>query len=353
MALDLDEFVENAQGWRVGGSRKRRAHAKGIDARARSQQGGDALFIQIARKENLDVAPAGAFQAPPDPGAVDGNVAAVQAHAAWLATRSDHFFDGRAHVVGVEEQHGVPGEEVQKLREGFFLGVVRHDPRVRLRTVRGDSEAVPRLDVGGAAAAADKRGACREHAGLDAVRAARAEFDHRAAFGGFHDACSLCGNHGLEAHGSEERRFDDLRVGNGGGHAQQRFFGKADGAFRHSQHVSGKTEGGEIIEKRGANVGEGGVTPQIGDLVGAEAHVFEKVERLLKTGGHQEIAVRRQAADEQLKRSARLEVCLEVSRGHGQLVEIGEQAGRGWNCGHGVAGHDYAIRRGSSATGAG
>ena len=62
---------------------------------------------------------------------------------------------------------------------------------------------------------------------------------------------------------------------------------------------------------------------KVGDILFAEPHGLQKLERLLQTGADQEIPLRRQAAHEKLERGPRLEMRLEVPRSHGQLVEVG------------------------------
>ena len=66
--------------------------------------------------------------------------------------------------------------------------------------------------------------------------------------------------------------------------------------------------------------------PQVIDLVTREGDVFQILQRLLESGGHEIIAPRRQVPDEQLKRGTGIETGLPIARRHREFVEIGEKA---------------------------
>ena len=101
----------------------------------------------------------------------------------------------------------------------------------------------PGANVGRAQAAADIRGARRQHAGFDAVGAARAELDHGPPGGGFGHARRLRCDHRLETDRGQQRGLHDLRFGDRRGDAQKRLARKTDGAFRHRPDVAGKAKG--------------------------------------------------------------------------------------------------------------
>src|SRR5207245_3508867 len=84
-------------------------------------------------------------------------------------------------IKSVHQQNSVVREYIQELAESFSLLVVGHDPRVSLRAKGGDAKAMPGHHVGGALASANIGRACGEHAGFDAVRAARAKLDNVAS----------------------------------------------------------------------------------------------------------------------------------------------------------------------------
>src|SRR5207245_11694703 len=69
------------------------------------------------------------------------------------------------------------------------------------------------------------------------------------------------------------------------------------------------------------------LTLQIGELVCGEANVLQVIERSFEPRRHQVAAPRWQAAHEELKRGAGIEAGFDVSRRHGQLVEIRQQPG--------------------------
>lgn len=60
--------------------------------------------------------------------------------------------------------------------------------------------------------------------------------------------------------------------------------------------------------------------PQKINFLRGEVHIFEEVQRLFESGGHQVIAVGRKMADEQLERGARIEAGLQVTGRHRQFV---------------------------------
>ena len=82
-------------------------------------------------------------------------------------------------------------------------------------------------------------------------------------------------------------RFTDC-----GGHSENRFAGEKDCALRHGPNFALKAETRKVIKKTGADVLEDRKAAQIINFRSAEAQIFEKVERLVESGGDQEISPR-------------------------------------------------------------
>ena len=78
--------------------------------------------------------------------------------------------------------------------------------------------------------------------------------------------------------------------------------------------------------KNPADIAENGVLPQIFDFFRGKMHIFQEIECLFEACCHQVIAMRWKMADKQLEGGASIEAGLQISRSHGQLVEIGEKA---------------------------
>src|SRR5579883_699460 len=65
---------------------------------------------------------------------------------------------------------------------------------------------------------------------------------------------------------------------------------------------------------------------QIGNILRAKPNCFEKFERLLQTRRDQEVPLRRETTNENLKGSAGVKMGLKIAGRHRQFVEIGKQA---------------------------
>ncbi len=264
---------------------------------------------------------------PSSPFAVRGKISAIEANPPGLAPHGDDFFDGRANVVGVHQQHGLIGKNIEEFAERFPFVLVRHDPGMRLRAVNMNPELLAGCDVGGAQTAADHGRARGQHSSLGAMGAARAEFDHISSGRGLRHARRFAGNHGLKINGGEQRRFRDLRLDDRRGNAQDRLSRKKYGALRHGPNVARKPETGQVIKKIVADCRKDRQRAQIRDLLARKTHALQKIQRLIEPGGNQIISAGGQRADKQFKSRARVESCFQVARRHGQFIQVGQQAG--------------------------
>ncbi len=327
MLLDLDELVDDPDVRSIGRGGKGGTHPEGVKTGARLEERFDAVLVEIARGEDLDVVPADGIEAFASPAAVGEDVAGIEPDATRLAAERDDFFDGGADVVGVHEKRRLLGKNIEEVAEGLSFISVGHDPGVSLGAVDGDAEAVARKSVGSAGAAANERGTGGEDAGFDAVSAARAEFHDGAAGCGRSDARGLAGDERLEVEGGKEAGLDKLGFGDRRSNAEKRLVGKEDGAFGESEGVSGEAEVGQVIEELRANMAEKREAAEISDFFGGEADILEEVESLFETRGDEVVAPRWQAAHEELEAGASLEAVLHVARRHSELVQVGEKTG--------------------------
>jgi hypothetical protein len=89
----------------------------------------------------------------------------------------------------------------------------------------------------------------------------------------------------------------------------------------HTSPVNRKSM--QVIEKVVANIPESRMTPQVIDLVGSEADLFEELQRRFEPRSDQVVSVGRQMANEEFKSGARVEAGLQVACSHRQLIQIG------------------------------
>ena len=121
------------------------------------------------------------------------------------------------------------------------------------------------------------------------------------------------------------RDFDELRLRQRGGDAQNRFVGKQHRAFGHRVDVAGEAKLGEIIEQV-LTEPAGALEPV--DLGCREAQAFEIIERLLQAGRDEKAAAPRQIADEKLEDSGLGLTMVQVGLDHVDLVEVRQQRAR-------------------------
>ena len=139
--------------------------------------------------------------------------------------------------------------------------------------------------AGGGSAAADKRGARSVDRGFRALCAARAEFRHRTAVGGAHDAVCLGRDEGLVVEGEQDERFDELRFDCGRAHGHDRFARKNRRSLRDCVDIAGKAEGFQIFEEFFVKNLFG---TQIGDVFLREFQIFDILDDLVESCGDRE-----------------------------------------------------------------
>jgi hypothetical protein len=94
---------------------------------------------------------------------------------------------------------------------------------------------------------------------------------------------------------------------------------------------AGEAEIAEVFEK--VVVKSPGALEPI-DVGGREAKILKKIERLMQSGGEQEAAPRRQAADEEFEHCRIGVAMIQISLDHVDLIKIGQQrTDGGFQCG--------------------
>src|SRR5262249_14722282 len=92
-----------------------------------------------------------------------------------------------------------------------------------------------------------------------------------------------------------------------------------------------ESESAEIIEKI---VVKSARALEPTDVGRREVKIFEKIQRLLQSGGEQESAPRRQSAHEQLEYRGAGVAMIQIGLNHVDLIKIGQQwTGCGFQCG--------------------
>ena len=173
-------------------------------------------------------------------------------------------------------------------------------------------------------AAADVGGAGAEDGAVRALRAAGAEFQHRAAFGGADDAVGLGGDQALVVQREQQIRLNELRLNGGRADGQQRLLGEDRRALGHGIDVAGEFEVRKVFEEL---LAEQLPAAQVGDVIFCEVQALDILHDLLEAGGDGEAALVRHAAEKYVKiRDAVLEAALKITVAHGQLVEVAEHS---------------------------
>ena len=263
-----------------------------------------------------------------------GQVAAVDAHAAdrnavglQFRRQLDHFARAGFGVVGVDQQDHAFGPRAREILERVRLVVVHLHEGMRHGADDRHAVALAGQHIGGAGKARDVARARRIKPGLGAVRGAQAEIGEVLAGRRQHHARGLRRDQRLEMQDVDQPRFDQLRLRQRRGDADQRLVGKADAAFGDRMHVAGEAEGGQIIEQVFAEA-SGALEPV--DLGFGKLQRFEIIERVGEPGREQKAAPRRQPPHEELEHRLLVLSPVQIGLDHVEFVEVGEQrTGRG------------------------
>ena len=237
--------------------------------------------------------------------------------------RQRHDFSRRRFgVVGVEQQHQIVRPRPRKRFERRHLVVERLDEGMRHGAVERDAEHFAGLYRGGAGETGEVARARRHQSGLGAVRPAQPEIDQHFVRRGKPHARRLGGDQRLKVQNIDQPRFDELRLRQRCGDAQDRLVGEERRAFGHGVDVAAETEVCEIIEQVWLEAA-GAFQPR--NVVRREAQLLQKIQRLLEPRCQQESAPRRQGAGEKFEHRRVGVAMVQIGLGHVELVEVGEQ----------------------------
>ena len=177
------------------------------------------------------------------------DIAGIEPHAAdrdagrLKPRRQRHDFAGRGlGVVGVEQQHEIVRPRLRERGKCRGLVVERLDEGMRHGAVERDAERASGLAP--SRCRRSRRVACpRGHQpGLGAVRAPHAEIDQTLPGAASMHARRLGGDQHLKVQDLIRRDFDELRLRQRRGDAQDRLVGEEHRAFAHGVDVAGEAE---------------------------------------------------------------------------------------------------------------
>ena len=185
----------------------------------------------------------------------------------------------------------------------------------------GAPPAISRRSSGEAGQIAGSRG---EQPGFRAVRPTQPKVDERFPAGGQDRSRRFRGDERLKVEQIHDPGFDELRLGEGSGHAKDRLMWKKHCSFPHGMHVAGEPQGFQIVQARSTE--PSGLCEPF-QLSLADVQLFQEAQDLLQACGHQEATLGRQPPDEKLKDSRVHHALLDVGLHHGELIEVGQENG--------------------------
>ena len=128
---------------------------------------------------------------------------------------------------------------------------------------------------------------------------------------------------GLVLHLVDDDGFGELGRDDGRGHFQYGFVGEEQAALGHGAHAAAESE---IAQVRQKILGEDAGVAQVIDAGVVEGQGGQAVDCVIHAGGDQVSAIGRVFAHVEAEGGFAVHALGEVGLGHGQLVEIGEQA---------------------------
>jgi hypothetical protein len=154
------------------------------------------------------------------------------------------------------------------------------------------------------------------------VNATEGEVDHVLVRGRDPAARRLGGDGGLVGHLVQEVRLGQLGLGKGSGHLEERLVGEHQPALGDRPHVSRESQVPEQVERL---VRVAVRRPKVLEVLVGEAKRLQEVEAVLQPAGDQEAPPVGKIPHEEAERGRGGHTPPEVTGGHVQLVEVGEQ----------------------------
>ena len=196
---------------------------------------------------------------------------------------------------------------------------------MRHRAEGGDAVELFRQHGGGARKSRDVARPRRHQPGFGAMRTAQPEIDQQLARRRQHHPRSLGSNQRLEVQDIDETRLGQLRLRQRCGDAQDRLVAEEHRSFRHRMDVAGEMKIGELSEQF---LSEAAGSPEPADVLGREAQIFEKIERLFEASRNQKAASGWKLADEEFENRRLGLAVIQVGLEHVELIEVGQQRRR-------------------------
>ena len=239
----------------------------------------------------------------------------------------DYSLHTAADVVGIHQQGG-PAVRGRERSQRVRLALVRLDVTVRHGAAQRHAKPTPSRHVRGSRHARDVGRSGGIHAGCRALRVPRAEVDNRRALGGNRQAVGGGRGHGLVMDRAEQIRLHDLRLGQRRCYLQDRLVPEHRRPLRHGAHLALEPESLQPVQKVAGKAVQRGQELQVRRRDG---HVLQVVQRRLQPAGNQQVAMRWQAATEQVEGRGFRQAVFPVRLQHAELVEVGQQrvGGRG------------------------
>ena len=123
----------------------------------------------------------------------------------------------------------------------------------------------------------------------------------------------------------QQHGLGQLRLGDRRSHLQQRLGGEHGGALGYRPYIAGEPQPPELLQRRLAVVLG---APQVGKIVTGEGEGLEEGQAVLQAGRDQEAAALGQTSGEQAEHRLARHPPAQVTGGHIQLVQIGQQSTR-------------------------
>ena len=333
LIFDGCQLVDTAKYRVTLGSDHPLAYTKGVQLGTLHQQIADQVLVQCVRGDDLTLSQAGFIQHFASLAGEIGQIAGVNADAAFCDPFGQkHFLEyldgvwntGAQYVVGIHQQRSVIriefaiGLECSVLiREHLYPGVCHG--------AGGGHAIVPvSLHTGSSGTSGNIGGAGTENCARGALSPTGAKLSYRAALRGPDDAAGFGGDQRLMVQLHQHIGLNKLCLNSGGTYRQNRLAGEDRGSLRNSPNIACKFESTQILQKL---LSEAVFGAQISNVFLGEVQITNIFDHLLQTGCNGKAAAVRDTAEENIKvGDAILQRSLKIAVGHGELVKV-EQHG--------------------------
>src|SRR5436190_1268462 len=155
------------------------------------------------------------------------------------------------------------------------------------------------------------------------MRPTRSELDHGVAPGRCYYPRGFRGDGRLESDGRQQIGFHQLCFDQGSTNREKRLACEQGRAFTHGEHIAGKAQSGQHVEKLRGRSLKLRQRSEKRDLGRSEPKIPKIFDRLRQADRQNKIAVPGQTAHEQFKSGTVASLaCLKEARGHGELIQV-------------------------------